>query len=548
MVGENLRSEDVTDIAENNDYLKDKYKELTGSEGLVEEILAKPATVRGPFDHTTAIIVWLRSEIGTVKVFLGDRNVQTWQTSPDSPHRVIMTFLAPGYYSWWLNDKDLNSMRKSVIFNFYQRIAIPAGIRSGAGCSISVMSAAVAPLKSFSSTTAKSPEKPRMLPKDGFPTIPADRLIEEEEIPNYKADRFYPVQLGEIFQERYQIIAKLGFGSSSTIWLARDLRDHQYVSLKIYVNSSLSHRELPFYAHVEDRVRNNSRKHRVNIRLIFDSFTIDGPCGTHITLVFEVAQMSLQAMKVVFQPDGFDERFVKGAIFELLKALDFLHTHGEAVHTDVHPGNLLLGVNDNNLLKTLEEAEFSSPVPRKQVSSCRTIYISRLMRPKEGPMLLSDFGEARIGPGPHAGDIMPLEYRAPETLLYICWSYPVDIWSVGLTAWDLLEPSSLFTARDDDGDLYDAAHLAQLIAAIGPPPRKFLEKNRERMADFWNEKGEWLGLAPIPYGRTMESLESRLEDKSGFLRFIRRALTWLPEDRATAKELLQDPWLGGGEA
>ncbi|KAI1938706.1 hypothetical protein LOZ66_003509 [Ophidiomyces ophidiicola] len=314
---------------------------------------------------------------------------------------------------------------------------------------------------------------------------------------------------------------------------------HQYVTLKIYVNSSLSHRELPFYAHVEDRVRNNSRKHRVNIRLIFDSFTIDSPCGTHITLVFEVAQMSLQAMKVVFQPDSFDEQFVKGAIFELLKALDFLHTHGEAVHTDVHSGNLLLGVNDNNLLKTLEEAEFSSPVPRKQVSSCPTIYISRLMRPKEGPMLLSDFGEARIGPGPHAGDIMPLEYRAPETLLYLCWSYPVDIWSVKLTS---------IPAHDDDGDLYDAAHLARLIAAIGPPPSKFLEKYRERMADFWNEKGEWLGPAPIPYGRTMESFENRLEDKSGFLRFIRRALTWLPEARATAKELLQDPWLGGGEA
>lgn len=48
-------------------------------------------------------------------------------------------------------------------------------------------------------------------------------------------------------------------------------------------------------------------------------------------------------------------------------------------------------------------------------------------------MLLSDFGEARIGPGPHAGDIMPLECRAPETLLYVGWSYPVDIWIVGLT-------------------------------------------------------------------------------------------------------------------
>lgn len=48
-------------------------------------------------------------------------------------------------------------------------------------------------------------------------------------------------------------------------------------------------------------------------------------------------------------------------------------------------------------------------------------------------MLLSDFGEARIGQGPHGGDIMPLEYRAPETLLYVGWSFPVDIWSVGLT-------------------------------------------------------------------------------------------------------------------
>lgn len=55
----------------------------------------------------------------------------------------------------------------------------------------------------------------------------------------------------------------------------------------------------------------------------------------------------------------------------------------------------------------------------------------------------------------------------------------------------------------------------------------------------------WLGLAPIPDLRTMEALETRLQDTSGFLRFIRRALTWIPEKRATAKELLQDPWLTG---
>jgi hypothetical protein len=36
-----------------------------------------------------------------------------------------------------------------------------------------------------------------------------------------------------------------------------------------------------------------------------------------------------------------------------------------------------------------------------------------------------------------------------------------------IKAWDLLESKKLFTARDEDGDLYDAAHLAQLIAALG---------------------------------------------------------------------------------
>lgn len=33
------------------------------------------------------------------------------------------------------------------------------------------------------------------------------------------------------------------------------------------------------------------------------------------------------------------------------------------------------------------------------------------------------------------------------------------------------------------------------------------------------------------------------EDKRLFLRFVGRMLRWLPEDRATAQELLKDPWL-----
>ncbi|KAK2802667.1 hypothetical protein FQN50_007275 [Emmonsiellopsis sp. PD_5] len=421
-------------------------------------------------------------------------------------------------------------------------------------------------------------ENPQEFPTSGFESIEPDRPVEEEELPDYKADRFYPVRLGEVFNDRYQTIAKLGFGSSSTTWLARDLRAREYVALKVYVHTSLVHRELPAYHQISSRFSGSSHKGRGNVRRVLDSFEVDGPDGTHIVLVFEAAQMSLRDLKAVFFPDGFDEEFVKGAIEELLKAVDFLHTQGEIVHTgwystpqvlllntdnviflalklfglfsdffysDIHPGNMLLGAYKNSIFRAIQEAEYTNPVHRKQVSSTRTIYLSRMMRPKEGPMLLSDFGEARIGPGPHAGDIMPLEYRAPETLLYVGWSYPIDIWSVGLTAWDLLGSKLLFTARDEDGDLYDAAHLAQLIAALGPPPPEFLAKNPERRADFWDDQGNWLGLAPIPDGRTMEALDSRSKDKAEFLKFLRRALTWMPEERATAKELLEDPWLRG---
>ena len=68
------------------------------------------------------------------------------------------------------------------------------------------------------------PEEPRSFPSTGAKLIDQDQKVEEEELPDYVADRFYPVRLGEVFQGRYQAVTKLGFGSSSTIWLARDLR------------------------------------------------------------------------------------------------------------------------------------------------------------------------------------------------------------------------------------------------------------------------------------------------------------------------------------
>jgi serine/threonine-protein kinase SRPK3 len=50
------------------------------------------------------------------------------------------------------------------------------------------------------------------------------QLVEEEKTPYYHPDSFFPARLGQVLNGRYQLATKLGYGSSSTVWLARDLR------------------------------------------------------------------------------------------------------------------------------------------------------------------------------------------------------------------------------------------------------------------------------------------------------------------------------------
>jgi hypothetical protein len=57
-------------------------------------------------------------------------------------------------------------------------------------------------------------------------------------------------------------------------------------------------------------------------------------------------------------------------------------------------------------------------------------------------------------------------------------------------------------------------------------------------------KGNWKGVVPIP-SLTLEQLEGNLHgtQQKLFLEFMRKMLQWRPEERASAKGLLSDPWL-----
>jgi hypothetical protein len=68
---------------------------------------------------------------------------------------------------------------------------------------------------------------PRTFASTGFEVLDASSKVEEETLPTYDAKAFYPGRLGEVIGDQYQVIAKLGYGTSSTVWLSHDL---QYVS------------------------------------------------------------------------------------------------------------------------------------------------------------------------------------------------------------------------------------------------------------------------------------------------------------------------------
>lgn len=48
---------------------------------------------------------------------------------------------------------------------------------------------------------------------------------------------------------------------------------------------------------------------------------------------------------------------------------------------------------------------------------------------------------------------------------------------------------------------------------------------------------------PIPERGAIESFEGQMGLSIEFVKFLRRTLTWMPSERATAKDLLGDPWL-----
>jgi hypothetical protein len=111
----------------------------------------------------------------------------------------------------------------------------------------------------------------------------------------YEEGGHHPVEIGDHFHDCYGVVHKLGQGTYSTIWLARDEISDRYVVVKICTADS-DPLEIDVLSQLSEPLK-SSGIGTTMIPSILDRFSIQGPNGNHACLVTRPARMSLSEAK-----------------------------------------------------------------------------------------------------------------------------------------------------------------------------------------------------------------------------------------------------------
>uniref|UniRef100_A0A3Q3N3A2 non-specific serine/threonine protein kinase n=1 Tax=Mastacembelus armatus TaxID=205130 RepID=A0A3Q3N3A2_9TELE len=207
------------------------------------------------------------------------------------------------------------------------------------------------------------PPPPPPPPEPAGPPEPEEEILgsddEEQEDPaDYCKGGYHPVKIGDLFNGRYHVIRKLGWGHFSTVWLCWDIQVKNFVAMKVvksaqhYTETALD--EIKLLRCVRESDPNDPNKDMV-VQLI-DDFKISGVNGIHVCMVFEVLGHHLLKWIIKSNYQGLPLPCVKSIIRQVLQGLDYLHTKCKIIHTDIKPENILMCVDDAFVRRMAMEA------------------------------------------------------------------------------------------------------------------------------------------------------------------------------------------------
>ncbi|KAI1113555.1 kinase-like domain-containing protein [Nemania sp. NC0429] len=327
---------------------------------------------------------------------------------------------------------------------------------------------------------------PSLRPARVFPYADGQLVLPHEDVDKYTAGGFHPVNLGDTFQAgRYTVRHKLGYGGSSTAWLAYDNDARRWVSIKVKsaaVSTDDLHqdREISNLNQLERHYIESAYREPAPFARLLDCFHHTGPNGTHNCLVTELLGPSIsdimecyESWEQTFRPDT-----ILRASCQLLEALNFFHQGGFA-HGDVSNNNVAFTCqfdDEEDLFHatgdpvtadyTCEQTPWSPKLP-KHLVGC-TIWPGWYELDEEDLRLI-DMGDTFPVRDTVAKLAQPLDVRSPETFFIGSFDHQHDLWRAGCVIYSLYYQKKPF----EPGYGTEVFFILKLIEKLGPLPESW---------------------------------------------------------------------------
>lgn len=372
----------------------------------------------------------------------------------------------------------------------------------------------------------------------------------------------YAGKAGDYIANRYKILREAGLGTFGRVLECLDKQRNEVVAIKVvrkvdkYTESAKI--EAAILQDVNDKDRNNDG---LCVRM-FKWFEYKG----HVCMVFERLGCSLYDYLKNHDYKPFPLHCIRAYAWQLLTSLEYIHSI-KLVHTDLKPENILL-VDDEEERPSCDSSSPSSASSygspdgsgrekwsnghqwKKRERGMSDVDTGRmsLRPPANNAVKLIDFGGATYEDECKSSIINTRQYRSPEVILGLGWSYPSDIWSAGCIIAELYLGELLFATHEN------MEHLALIERCIGPlPSRMVAEASKQHSSKFFRHgRLNWPEGASseesVDHVRKMSTLAELIapdDAMSGLLELLQLMLVLDPEKRVSAKEALKTPFFDG---
>lgn len=201
--------------------------------------------------------------------------------------------------------------------------------------------------------------------------------------------------MAEIFDNRYEIIRRLGSGGMADVYLARDTHLGREVAIKILYKRYA--RDEEFVARFRREAQSAAALNHPHIVSIYDRGEADG--SYYIAMEY----LEGQSLKEIIPENGLEPARAIEISIQILQALQFAHEHN-VIHRDIKPHNIVIN--------------------------------------GRGQVKVTDFGIARAGTAPamtETGSIIgTAQYLSPEQAKGKAVEQSSDLYSMGVVLYEML--------------------------------------------------------------------------------------------------------------